>query len=1148
MMVKWTDEQAKAVYGEKANCLVSAAAGSGKTQVLTGRIIHRILNENIDVNRILIVTFTKAAAAEMRSRITEGLEDALSSDPGNRHLQRQLSLISSADITTMDSFCLKLLRNHFIEAGLDAGFRVIEGTESKLMRAEAAAEALEEMYRLNDPDFISFSNCYSSAKDDTVLCDLAIELYEFAESMPDPQEWIREKAALYSVSSPEEYESGAISRTILEGVCRELEAMAAHCNELISEFSDSYAYVEVFEKDRNALLDIIRKADSWNALKDAIDAFKWPRREKKEENKGLAEVAESERSKLKKYTKAVFDKIQFDAEMCVYIMGLACPHIKALCKLTEVFSRFYTEAKKEKNILDYGDLEHLAISLLSEKTKDGMIPSPLACSLRDVYDEIYIDEYQDSNDVQELLFTLLSGESIGKPNMFMVGDMKQSIYGFRKTSPELFIQKNETYEDEGANRKVSLTKNFRSRAEILDFINFVFEKSMHKSVGGITYTDKERLNPGAPYPESKEARIEIAVANTEGNAEQRLEDEAKLIVKKIQEAMQTEVYDLKKSIYRPTQYSDITVIMRSAKDMASPLQKACDNAGIPLYCDVGGGFFSSTEVSVFLALLQCIDNPMNDIPLLATLRAPFFTFSEDELAQIRLRDRKNLFYHAVLQTAKEESYLGKKCCSFLKKLRRWRRKASFVPTDTLILTLFEETGYLLFLDGCPGGEKKRANLELLFDKAHKFEQTSFRGLFHFLQYIERVSEKEDKESEAKLVSEAQNVVRLMSIHKSKGLEFPIVILAGTGKQFNKKSVQGSFLMHKDLGIGISCVEERRRIRFETPVRTAVFFQKSAEERGEELRVLYVALTRAKERLIITGATDKNVFLKKQLGDISPAGVMHAENPLILLGCCAALKGDVPIRFYDMNEEISEKEHAHKLFTPLKPDRIVADTLGYQYPNPELKNLPSKISVTEYKRLKEEHDEITFPLYKSTSLKKPRFCNINGNVKGANFGSLMHFVMQNFPYQSVRSYSEIQNYIDGLEKKKILSEEQATAINIDMLHNFWNGEMGERIRKAEKVYREMPFTQTVPASLLTNDSRHMEDKVVIQGVIDCFFFENNKIVLLDYKTDAPAPAKVLEERYRTQLECYAMALRQKFFSEIYQKVIYLFANNGIIIVK
>ena len=464
-----------------------------------------------------------------------------------------------------------------------------------------------------------------------------------------------------------------------------------------------------------------------------------------------------------------------------------------------------------------------------------------------------------------------------------------------------------------------------------------------------------------------------------------------------------------------------------------------------------------------------------------------------------------------------------------------------------MLSLFEETGYLRFLDGLEGGEAKRANLELLLEKAHRFEQTAFRGLFHFLQFVERLSVRGESDGEAKLVG-GENVVNLMSIHKSKGLEFPVIILAGTGKQFNRRSVIGDFLFHKDLGIGLTCVDSKRRIKFDAPSKTAIYFAKSVEDMGEELRVLYVALTRAKERLIITGACDKESFEKERLGGLSSGEILHMESPLVLLARCIKEDPSIPIYYHTSMDVENEKTKIREIASPIPPGAAVSDILSYQYENPDLHLLPSKISVTEYKRLREEKDEISLPLYKSVALKKPRFRKMEGNIKGADFGTLMHFVMERFPYETVHTLVQIRSYVDSLVQKNILSEEQGAAVDAEKLFLFWDGEMGHRIRRADRVFRETPFTQTVPASVLTKDPAHIHDKIVIQGIIDCFFFEKDGIVLLDYKTDAPCPEEVILARYKTQLDCYAMALKQKYFSEISQKVIYLFANNGIIEVR
>ncbi len=1147
MNVQWTKEQEKAVYGEKANCLVSAAAGSGKTQVLTGRILHRIMHDKIDIHRILVVTFTNAAASEMRERIAKSLADALAESPKDEHLQRQISLLGSASITTMDAFCLQLLRTYFVEAGVDAGFRVADATEANLLRTEAAQLALEEMYRREDAEFLEFASCYSSMRDDSVLCDTVISLYSFAESMPDPSAWLSEKAVMYDLPDGTAFENSPFALAIQEGVLQEIQSAAKRCEEAAINFSEASSYVEVFEKDRIALLSLCDHSATWDGLLDAIDMFSWARRQK-ETNLDLAQEAESVRKDIKKQVEDAFLRIALTAEDSAKIMRNAASHVRALCAFTELFADIYREKKRDKNILDYSDLEHFAIRLLSVETADGDKPSEIACSLREKFDEIYIDEYQDSNDVQEKLFMLISGESIGEPNMFMVGDMKQSIYGFRKTSPELFIRKSETYKDTGPNRRVTLSQNFRSRPEILSFVNTIFKKIMSREIGGISYTENEMLYPGAEYPKTDENLISFAIADTDGNAAKRLEAEAFVIANEIKKALSTDVYDMRSKAYRKARFGDIAVIMRSARDMALPLQEACAALNIPLYCDMGGGYFDTIEISVFLSLLRTLDNPQDDIPLLASMRAPFFAFTEEELAQIRLCDRKSLFYFAVVKTAEEKTALGKKCAAFLKKIKKWRRQAAFLPTDTLILRLFEETGYLLFVSGTEGGEVKRANLELLFEKAHQFEKTSFRGLFHFLQYIERISTRGEDFGEAKLISEGENVVRLMSIHKSKGLQFPIVILAGTERRFNRKSVQGPFLFHKDLGIGISHIEPKRRIRYETPARAAIALQKHREEMGEELRVLYVALTRAKERLIIAAALDAKTLEKNNTSSLSAADVLHAENFLALLIGTTQRDGNIPVIIYNQFEKADSVKSFNKLPKPIEPSDEIRGILEYRYPFPDLQKIPSKISVTEYKRLKEEGDEISLPLYKKTELKKPRFRSLEGNIHGASLGTLMHFIMQKLPYQTVRTRDEIKAFVESLANKQIISEEQAAAVDIEKLFMFWDGEMGHRIRGAEKVYRETPFTQTVPASLLTGDSAHKDQKIVIQGIIDCFFFEKNGIVLLDYKTDALCPENVMIKRYKTQLDCYAMALGQKYFSEISQKVIYLFANNGIIVVN
>ncbi len=1146
MNVKWTPEQEKAVYGEKANCLVSAAAGSGKTQVLTGRIIERVIREKLDINRILVVTFTNAAAAEMRARITSSISEALAKEPENEHIAAQLSLMGSASIMTMHSFCLYILRTHFAEAGIDSAFRVADATETVLMRTEAAQKALEEMLLSNDADFISFANCYAGVKNDALLCDVCMELYAFAESMPHPKEWLSNIARLYDVDD-ESFGDSLYAKIILESVKNELESAVSKCERAAIEHAASAAFCEVFEKEKVMICGLLKAVSKWDSFLSAADEIVWPRR-RADKGYALADDADALRKSIKKQVESACNKIIFTQKECAESLRKASGHINALCRMVDTFEKLYTAMKREKDILDYSDLEHLTISLLSDENGN---PSDVACALRERYDEIYIDEYQDSNDVQEYLFGLIARERVGEPNLFMVGDMKQSIYGFRKTSPELFIQKSDTYAEKGPNKRIILSKNFRSRPEILDFINAVFKKLMHAAVGGIDYTENQMLYPGASFPPVQEPCITFSIVDTDAGALNRVWEEAYQIAEQIKKQINSQVYDEKKGEWRQARYSDIAVIMRSAKEMAIPLQNACAQMGIPLYCDVGGGYFETIEVSVFLSLLTVIDNPQNDIPLLATLRAPFFSFSEDELAQIRMRDKKRTFYHAVKKTAEEDSVLGKKCLAFLNKLKRWRRHALFISTDALILQLFEETGYLQYVSGSAGGERSRSNLEILFDKAHQFEKTSFRGLFHFLRFMERAKTRSGDFGEAKMVSENDNVVRLMTIHKSKGLEFPIVILAGTGKSFNRKSTVGNFLFHKDLGIGIRYIDPELKIRYSTPAHTAVMTKIHIDEMGEELRVLYVALTRAKEKLIITGAVQMKQQQKAWDGGLTPTDILHADSFLTLLGRSMAL-GTVPDKrvYLEIVAPYSEDENRIQKvpFIPdaLPPDAEIDRILSYQYPHKGLRYIPVKISVTEYKRLLETENEDALQLYKTTTLNEPRFCGMEGNVRGASFGTLMHFIMQNLPIRETESEADVKAFIQHLKDEKIISELQAEAVDTGAITRFMKSDIGVRLRKADAIMREEPFALALPASMLTQNEAHKNEKIIVQGIIDCYFFEGDKITLLDYKTDRNVLPQTIIKRYKPQIDIYAMALRQKYFSEIYEKVIYLFSNNDIIV--
>lgn len=1146
MEVKWTAQQEEAVFAPVSNILVTAAAGAGKTQVLTGRILQRILS-GADVSRMLIVTFTNAAAAEMRSRIAKALSDELSKNPGNEHIMKQTLLLPLANIQTIHSFCLDVIKNNFFKAGISPDFKIADEAECKIMKAEAIDEAFDSLYEEENEDFLLFSDSFSNAKNDDKAADMVLSLFDFAESMPFPEEWLLKQCEMYESINEDNFEQLYFVKTILDNVKETIYGCLLRIEDAGEQCADADGlepYCEMFEKDAQVIKDIL-SLNKWDELSYAAGEFAFDRKKTvRGGDEDIKNAVSDTRVEVKKEITEALANVAHSKADTIKLLSETAPILRGLIKCTLRFTEIFSQMKKEKNLVDFSDIEHICIKLLSDED--------IAKERRDFFEEIYVDEYQDSNAAQDYIFRTISGECEGRENVFMVGDVKQSIYGFRQTDPGLFLEKKDSYKfGDKKNRKIVLSKNFRSCEGIIDYINRVFEKIMSRSVGGIDYDQEERLQFAAPYPDrGKAAEIDI-IETADLTGDDCIYAEAVCVAKRILSLMKnSKVYDLKEGREREIKFSDIAVLMRSPKRSVPVFEEVFKEFDIPLFVDYDDGYFESSETKTVLSLLTIIDNPENDIPLISVLRSPVAGFNEDELAKIRLCDKKSSFYKALCICSKGGDSLARKCAKFVDDLSRFRMYAKHMPCHRLIDEVLNETGYIDAVCAMPAAADRLENIALLTEQARNYENTSYRGLYNFINYINNVKEKSGNLGASKSIGDGHSVVRMMSIHKSKGLEFPVVFLSRCGQKMNTRDLSGDLILHSRCGIGISYADAKRRVIGDTALKTAAVIKKRQEDLSEEIRVLYVALTRAKEKLIITAHTkdgSKSMEKWRGLSSLLDKGFPIRETTYIDYIMAAYLCDNTgAVLNIQSPEEIEVEEDAGGKNLVLNPgeDEEVKKLLEFEYPFGNMWEIPSKVTVTELKRMKEALlSDDAMPLYPDISIKTPSFIE-KEKISSARAGQLMHFVMQSIDINTTE-LEEVEKFVESLAEKNILTTEEAEIIDCRKIAAFFSSELGQRMKKADKVFREEPFAMSIPASAVTGREEDKNQQIMVQGIIDCYFFEGDKIVLVDYKTDKKCDRETILRNYKKQIDIYAEALEKKYFQKIYEKFIYLFGNSGII---
>ena len=1165
--MKWTEEQQKVIDTRDRNILVSAAAGSGKTAVLVARILALVTDpaHPVDIDRLLIVTFTNAAAGEMRQRIRDALEARAEEAPENAHLQRQLVLIHNAQITTIHSFCLQVLRSHFHMIGLDPGFRIADEGEMLLLRQDVLKETLEEAYELGagevhtteTEEFRQLLEQLAPGKDDQAVQNALLQVYQFSLGQPWPDEWLAGCRMAYCRPDKEETppEPDWVRFVVKDTkrVLADVREEILYAITLCQAEHGPYMYEKAMQDDL-AMVEALQAADSYRELAKAFAVSGTYTRlsTKKDESvsKEQKEQVQELRAGIKDALASVRVQYFYDRpealEETFYASGVV---VRALTRLVKRFMEKLTEKKREKNVLDFSDLEHLALEILVVHDETGIQASPAAMEYAEQFEEIMIDEYQDSNLVQELILNSVAGRGRGEANRFMVGDVKQSIYRFRLACPELFLEKYQTYRELENACRIDLHKNFRSRSEMLDGVNEIFRQIMTENLGGIVYDKDAMLYPGAVFaPDSGEARRLPEFLLLDPEDQDKQEAEARLVGMQIQQMVGSfPVWDAKRSAYRPMAYRDIVILLRTVSGWAETFGEVLSDMGIPCFTGSQKGYFSAVEVRTVLAYLEVLDNPVQDIPLAAVMRSPIGGFSDEALAKLRSASEERRFYDCctAYRDNGENAALRLALDTFFRQMEYFREKAAYTPIHLLLWEILDVTGYGAYAAALPAGRQRKANLDMLVEKAIAYEATSYRGLYHFIRYIESLKRYEVDYGEASLGTESDDTVRIMSIHKSKGLEFPVVFVSGLGKQFNETELRGRLALHSSFGIGCDYVDTTLRLRQPSLLKKVIQKTSALENLGEELRILYVAMTRAKEKLILTGvvpnASQKleawqtlNVRAMETLSYstltkassyldwVLPALLQHSGKDCFLLRVLSA---------EDLLEE-SKEAKASDLWRVLEHPKEEPEARRYlervfsaEYPYEQEQAISGKVSVTELKKqtqLPEEHEGLELYPVKESKGTVPRFRAAETTMPGSMRGTIYHTFMENLDFHKK---DVLETQLEEWIKCGKMTRDEAAAVRISDIRRFLESDIGLRMERAEeggRLHREQPFVLGVPAHEIRS-CWQSEELVLVQGIIDAWFEEDDGIVIVDYKTDRVRTMQTLAGRYHIQLEAYAKAV-------------------------
>lgn len=1226
---KWTEEQELVINLRDRNILVSAAAGSGKTAVLVERIIKIISDKSrpVDIDRLLVVTFTKAAAAEMRNRVGDAIEKMLIENPDDEHLQRQATLLHNAQITTIDSFCQNIIRNYFHVIDLDPSFRVADENELAIMKTDIMEELLEMKYQESrengNQNFLDFTESFSPGRTDSNIEELVLRLFNISMSYPWADEWLESCVGMYACSSMDEFEETVWMKELkkyISDCLSDYMATAQKALEICNSGGGPANYCGAIESDIKQI-GIVMQADTYAGYYKAFGMLNPARLsakrdpgiipEKKEEVKALRESYQ--KNGLQVLKKNFF--FQEPEEMLADIKAMF-PLVKELINLVRDFSSMFAERKREEGLLDFADMEHFALDILISKENGEVKPSEVACELQEFYEEIMTDEYQDSNFVQELILTSLCRAPGNKPYLFMVGDVKQSIYQFRLARPELFMKKYNSYTvGKGPYQRIDLHKNFRSREIVLNSANYIFENIMKECLGGINYDNDAKLVPGRDYEStdlniSKKTDVILIEQKSEDaeNIEKRVL-EAASIGERIRGMVQGDnpLYVSGKDGYRRAEYKDIVILLRSMSGWSEEFIETLADMGIPAYSDTKTGYFSAIEVCTVLDFLRIIDNPRQDIPLVAVLRSVIGNITDEELACIAsvprtlnymdgiqlfiklYSDKKDInidedlennfekYIDKIPASYEEGKKLADKLEKFCNMLLRYQDMAGYSSVYEILQCIYKETGYYNIMSAMPAGEKRAANLDILLQQSVEFTENGHRGIFGFTHYIERLNKSNIDFGEASVNGENTNAVRIMSIHKSKGLQFPVVFVAGMGKHFNLQDARKATIIDADYGAGADYIDLELRVKQPVLMKKFMANQIKKNTLSEEIRILYVALTRAEEKLVLTGTAagvEKKIEKwRNKSGNHNMTSLLSAQTyfdwimPVLLNGGFIAdilfdiiTEGQSDI-ITEEKEGLERSIDNYKLLKNWDTEVVynenmaveIQSQLGYNYPYLSEQQLPVKVSVTEIKRLAAQKAEILSGDEDSiTDLSgyvvapKARFMKDTSKITNTEKGTLYHLVMEHLPYSELNDSFDFGKFIENMCDSGYMEKEEALVINADKFKAFYKSSICRRMCQAQangSLKREQPFIIGLPASeIYSGTGTGCTEIVLMQGIIDAFFEEDGEIVLVDYKTDfvKKGDSKELLEKYGQQLSYYARALENITGKRVKEKIIYSFA--------
>ena len=1210
----------------------------------------------------MIVTFTSAAASEMRERILEAIYKKIEEDPTNMNLQRQIILLNKCNISTIHSFCLDVIRNNFYEIDTSANFRVADTAEIELLKQEIIDDVFEDKYVNEDKDFEKLLNTYTNYRGDDNLRNLVLNIYRFIQSSPFPEKWLDEQVEKFNLKDKldNDFSETIWGQILLENFREELEDSILKLKQVennLSRFEELAKFQTIINSDIENLEQIMNNSNLWESAYNSALTLAWPKwPSDRKITLELKDSAKEIRDSVKKKVAATIEKYLIynskQANSDIYEMYDV---LKGIKQLVIEFSTKFSARKKEKNIVDFNDIEHFALNILLNIDEDGKIcETDVAKKYKEKFEEIAIDEYQDSNLVQEYILKSVSRGN----NIFMVGDVKQSIYKFRQARPELFLEKYSTYRLKGepitTGMKIQLFKNFRSRKNVLDITNLVFENIMSKKLGDICYDENEFLNLGADYPDLEEneinhesenkniakhsyagiAELDIIdlktpetdiykdlsgedeenadsnernssnIANETGasddidESQERIEDvvlEAKYVSKKIKELIDSNYMVFDKGIkkYRKITYKDIVVLLRSTKISAPIFEKEISNLNMPVFSDVSADYLETMEIQTIMSLLKIIDNPMQDIPLVTVLRSSIGGFTDNELVEIRGNDKNVSFYESVKnkyeQLKSEEDNKGNldaekedlknKLENFLNNLRKWQNEEKYMSLDEFIWQIYSDTNFYNYVTLLSNGSLRQANLKILFERAKQYESASFKGLFNFINFIDKLHSSSSDLSSAKLIGENENVVRIMSIHKSKGLEFPVVFLSCMGKQFNLQDLNDNIILHQDLGFGPKYINADKKIEYTTLAKEAIRLKAKVETLSEEMRVLYVALTRAKEKLIITGISkDADKDFKEKENLIQMYKTDRKEINHVLLKKYKSYLDWIELVYFNNKENINDYMNVNVIKkadllkelteeqTVDEEDNIVtrlnqranelekskssdlAKVLKWKYYYMESSVIPTKTSVTKLKEAENEqiisieelneHNDEDKSEESKFAIARPQFLNEEVQITGAQKGTLMHLCFQKLDEHKDYSKQMLQEMIDDMVRRRLITELEGKSINVSKLLSYTKSELFSQLRNAKKVYKEQPFYISLTADEVYGNG--VQDSILVQGIIDLYFInQDGEVVLVDYKTDYVEKGKENEliDKYRKQLEIYKKALEQALGKSVDKCFIY-----------